>query len=172
MTRKIFTYPDKILKKKSKQVTSFNASLHKLLDDMYETMIDRNGVGLAAIQVGEPQRVLIILLPDEEGNYEKSELLEVINPVIVEKEGSVRSNEGCLSVPEYYDEVDRYMKVKVEYQDRDGNKKSIESDDFLAIALQHEMDHLEGHLFVEKLSLMKRKKFEKEYKKLQKNRRL
>jgi peptide deformylase len=170
--RKIFTYPDKILKKKSKQVTSFNASLHKLLDDMYETMIDRNGVGLAAIQVGEPQRVLIILLPDEEGNYEKSELLEVINPVIVEKEGSVRSNEGCLSVPEYYDEVDRYMKVKVEYQDRDGNKKSIESDDFLAIALQHEMDHLEGHLFVEKLSLMKRKKFEKEYKKLQKNRRL
>lgn len=172
MTRRIFTYPDKILKKKSKTVTAFNASLHELLDDMYETMVDRNGVGLAAIQVGEPQRALIILLPDEEGNYEKSQLLEVINPVIIEKEGSVRSNEGCLSVPEYYDEIDRFQKIKVEYQDRNGNKKFIESNDFLAIALQHEMDHLDGHLFVEKLSIMKRKKFEKEYKKLQKNRRL
>ncbi|MFW5990493.1 MAG: peptide deformylase [Campylobacterales bacterium] len=172
MIRRIFTYPDKVLKKKSKPVTAFNASLHGLLDDMYETMVDRNGVGLAAIQVGEALRALIILLPDEEGNYEKSELLEVINPVIIEKDGSVRSNEGCLSVPEYYDEVDRFENIKVEYQDRDGNKKTIRSGGFIAIALQHEMDHLEGHLFVEKLSLMKRKKFEKEYKKLQKNKRL
>lgn len=172
MIRRIFTYPDKTLKKKSKPVTAFNTLFHNLLDDMYETMVDRNGVGLAAIQVGEALRALIILLPDEEGNYEKSELLEVVNPVITQKDGSVRSNEGCLSVPEYYDEVDRFENIKVEYQDRDGNKKTMQCADFLAIALQHEMDHLEGHLFVEKLPLMKRKKFEKEYKKLQKNRRL
>jgi peptide deformylase len=88
--------------------------------------------------------------------------------VIIEKSGSTKYQEGCLSVPGYYEDVDRYKAVKVEYRDRDGNTHTIEDDGFLAIAMQHEMDHLEGKVFVEKLSFTKRKRFEKEWKKRQK----
>jgi len=172
VVRTILSYPDKKLKQVSKDVSKFDAKLHNLLDDMYDTMISRNGVGLAAIQVGVPLRALIILLPDEEGVQDKKNLIEVINPCIVEKEGSVKSNEGCLSVPEYYDDVERFERVKVLFKDRTGKEQEIDTNEFLAVALQHEIDHLEGRLFIEKLSLLKRKKFEKEYKKQQKAKRL
>ena len=176
MIREVVVYPDKRLKLISKEVESFDGALHDLLDDMYETMCARNGVGLAAIQVGVDQRVLIINEPidieSSEGTAQtdqpKENTIEMINPVIVESRGTEKFQEGCLSVPGFYEDVERHKYVKVEYFDRNGNKQTIESDAFLAIAIQHEMDHLDGKLFVEKLSFTKRKKFEKEWKKRQK----
>jgi len=171
MIRDIVVYPDKRLKMISEPVEHFDEELHTLLDDMYETMIAKNGVGLAAIQVGVPLRVLIINTPVETDSEDprvqqpKENTLEVINPVILEAEGKTRYQEGCLSVPGYFEEVDRYKEVRIEYQDRHGEKHIIEDDEFLAIALQHEIDHLDGKVFVEKLSILKRKKFEKEWKK-------
>ncbi len=168
MIREIVVYPDKRLKLISKEVESFNGTLHDLLDDMYETMRARNGVGLAAIQVGIDLRALIINIPleveDTKHDQPKENTLEMINPVIIEKDGSEKFQEGCLSIPGVYEEVERAKHVKVEYFDRNGNKHVIEDDDFLAIAIQHEMDHLDGKVFIEKLSYMKRKKFEKEWK--------
>ena len=173
MIREIVIYPDKRLKQISKEVESFDASLHELLDDMYETMRAKNGVGLAAIQVGVTLRALIINIPLEEvkeGEDEqpKENTLEMINPVIIEKDGTEKFQEGCLSVPGIYEDVTRAKHVKIEYYDRDGQKHLIEDDGFLAIAMQHEMDHLDGKLFIEKLSYIKRKKFEKEWKKREK----
>jgi len=169
MVREIVVYPDKRLKQVSKDVTSFDGALHDLLDDMYDTMRAKNGVGLAAIQIGVDLRVLVINVPLEvsEGEDEqpKSNTLEMINPVIVEKDGSENFQEGCLSVPGIYEDIERHKYVKVEYLDREGKPQSIQSDDFLAIAIQHEIDHLDGKVFIEKLSYMKRKKFEKEWKK-------
>ncbi len=171
MIRDIVVYPDKRLKEVSKSVENFDKELHTLLDDMYDTMVAKNGVGLAAIQIGVPLRVLIINRPldiesdDPKLQQPKENTLEVINPVILEAEGSTKFQEGCLSVPGYYEDVNRFKKIKIEYQNRDGEKIIIEDDDFLAIALQHEMDHLDGKLFIEKLSIIKRKKFEKEWKK-------
>ena len=162
----IVTYPNKILKKISKPVEKFDTELHKLLDDMYETMIAKNGVGLAAIQVGIPIRALIIDLGDEEGKQSKDTLIEVINPEFLEWSGTQKDKEGCLSVPEYYDEVERYEKVKVKFFDRFGKEHIIDAKGLLSVAFQHETDHLDGHLFIERLDYIRRKKFEKEWKKL------
>jgi len=169
MVREIVIYPDKRLKLISKEVKSFDGVLHDLLDDMYDTMIARNGVGLAAIQVGIDLRALIINVPlekeDGEHDQPKENTLEMINPVILEKDGSEKFQEGCLSVPGIYEDIERAKHVKVEYFDRYGEKHTIEDDDFLAIAMQHEIDHLDGKVFIERLSYIKRKKFEKEWKK-------
>ena len=168
MVQDIVIYPDKRLKQLSYEVTEFNEELHKLLEDMYDTMLSKKGVGLASIQIGVPKRVLIINLPEDDSDnatIKKEDTLEIINPVFIEKNGSCKNQEGCLSVPGFYEDIERAKHVIVEYQDRHGNRQTIESDDFLAIALQHEHDHLEGKVFVEKLSILKRKKFEKEWKK-------
>lgn len=165
MIREIITYPNKLLRTKSKDVVEFDTELHTLLDDMYETMIHSNGVGLAAIQVAVPLNVLIINLPNEDDIQNKEDLIEAINPVITVKDGEQIFPEGCLSVPGFSEEVKRANHIAVEYFDRYGQKKVMEAEDFLAVAWQHEMDHLKGHLFIEKLSITKRKKFEKEYKK-------
>lgn len=168
MVREIVVYPDKRLKLVSREVEEFDSALHELLDDMYDTMVQSSGVGLAAIQVGVDQRVLIINEPDENDAQRKENTLEMINPVIIERDGSTKYQEGCLSVPGYYEEVERYKHIKVEYFDRHGQSHTIEDDGFLAIAMQHEMDHLDGKVFVEKLSFTKRKRFEKDWKKRQK----
>jgi peptide deformylase len=168
MVRDIVIYPDKRLKLISKEVTEFDSELHNLLDDMYDTMVSKNGVGLAAIQIGVAKRALIINLPDEDDEdciQLKEETLEIINPVFIKKEGSCKHQEGCLSIPKVYEDIERAEYVVVEYQDRYGEKFTIEDNEFLAIALQHEIDHLDGKVFIEKLSFMKRKKFEKEWKK-------
>ncbi len=171
MVREVLIYPDKRLKKISKPIEDFDETLHKLLDDMYDTMIDKNGVGLASIQINVPLRVLIINIPidtdseDPKEQQPKDNTLELINPVLLHSEGKTRYQEGCLSVPGYFEEIDRFKFVRVEYQDRFGRKHILEDDEFLAIAIQHEIDHLDGKIFVEKLSLLKRKKFEKEWKK-------
>ncbi|WP_309499672.1 peptide deformylase [Sulfurovum sp.] len=169
MIREIVVYPDKRLKLISEEVVSFDGALHDLLDDMYDTMCAYNGVGLAAIQVGVDCRVLIINIPLEvsEGEHDqpKENTLEMVNPVILEKDGCEIFQEGCLSIPGVYEEVERAKHVRVEYFDRAGKKHVVEDEDFLAVAIQHEIDHLDGKVFVEKLSYIKRKKFEKEWKK-------
>lgn len=166
MIRKVLTYPDPVLKKASKDVEVFDSKLHLLLDDMYETMIAENGIGLAAIQIGVDLSVLIINIPQEEDGVQiKENLIEAINPQIIKKEGTTVYKEGCLSIPEYYEEVNRAEKIEIVFKDRFGNDKSISTDSLLAIAFQHEMDHLKGMLFVERLPMLKRRKFEKEWKK-------
>jgi peptide deformylase len=166
----IVTYPNKILKQISKPVERFDNELHKLLDDMYETMIVKNGVGLAAIQVAVPLRALIIDIGDEEGKQGEKTKIEVINPEFLLWEGTQKDTEGCLSVPDYFDEVERYAKVKVKYYDRFGKEHITDAEGLLSVAFQHETDHLDGHLFIERLDYIKRKKFEKEWKKLLKKR--
>ena len=160
----IITYPDKLLKTLSQNVTAFDQTLHTFLDDMFETMMESNGIGLAAIQVAHPIRVLILCIPDEEGNQLKENTLEIINPVIHNPQGTTIYQEGCLSVPGFYEDIERYESLTLHYYDRHGNEATLEANELLAIAIQHEMDHLEGKLFIEKLSYNRRKKFEKEYK--------
>ena len=175
MIHDIVIYPDRRLKLVSEKIENFDETLHALLEDMYETMIAKNGVGLAAIQIGVPKRVLIVNVPietdDEEADTQpKENTLEIINPVITYRsEEKIKFQEGCLSVPGIYEDIERHAMVTIEYQDRTGKQQIIEDDEFLAIALQHEIDHLDGKLFIEKLSYIKRKKFEKEWKKRDKS---
>ena len=102
MVLEVLTYPDKRLYQKSKSVEKFDENLHKFLDDMYETMIAKKGIGLAAIQVGKPLRALVVNLLNEEGIQDKNDLIEIINPEILEKDGEITYQEGCLSVPEFF----------------------------------------------------------------------
>jgi len=168
MKLKIVEYPDKRLRQKSSKVEKFDTELHELLDGMYEIMISSNGIGLAAIQVAHAKEVLILNIPDEDGEQPKENLLEIINPVITYREGETVYQEGCLSVPGFYEDIHRYDEISLNYQDRDGNTKNLVADGLLSIAIQHEIDHLDGVLFIDKLSYSRRKKFEKEYKKAQK----
>ncbi|MCX6060874.1 MAG: peptide deformylase [Campylobacterales bacterium] len=164
MKLQIITYPDKLLKAHSKKVVTFDDQLHTLLENMFETMIESNGIGLAAIQVSHPVRALILCIPDEEGNQLKENTLEIINPVIHNPQGATIYQEGCLSVPGFYEDIERFESLTLHYHDRHGNESTLEANELLAIAIQHEMDHLEGKLFIERLSYNRRKKFEKEYK--------
>jgi len=170
MKLNIVEYPDKKLRLKSKEVQLFDEKLHKLLDAMYPMMIDTNGIGLAAIQVNHPVRVLVLNIPNEDGEQPKENLLEIINPKISNLEGETVYQEGCLSVPKFYEDITRHETLTLNYQDRDGNEKILHADGLLAIAIQHEIDHLEGVLFIDKLSYARRKKFEKEYKRMLKER--
>jgi len=170
MIRDIITYPNPILRKKSKNVEVFDTELHTLLDDMNDTMKEYGGVGLAAIQIGIELNALIINIPldnegsEDDGRQTPENLIEAINPVITHKDGVLVFNEGCLSIPGFHAEVTRAEHISVEYFNRFGEKQTMEAHDFLAIAWQHEMEHLSGHVFIENLSFLKRKKFEKEWK--------
>lgn len=168
MVREVLVYPNKILKKKSKDVEKFDDELHTLLDDMYDTMVDHNGVGLAAIQVGIDLNALIINLPDENDEQHLDNLIEAINPVITHKDGVQVFTEGCLSVPGIHEDVKRAKHIIVEYFNRNGEKQTMECEGYLAVAWQHEMEHLTGHLFIENLSITKRQKFEKQWRKTHK----
>lgn len=167
MTLEILKYPNPTLRKKSQPVEIFNESLHTLLDNMYETMITGNGVGLAAIQVGIAQQILLINIPREDGEQYKEDLLEIINPTFLKQEGEIEWNEGCLSVPNFYENITRFNDITLAYKNRFGEDKILKANDFLAVAIQHEIDHLNGILFVDKLPILRRKKFEKELKKAQ-----
>ncbi|MDF1877373.1 peptide deformylase [Sulfurimonas sp. SAG-AH-194-L11] len=170
MNLKIIEYPDKRLRVKSEEVKVFDKKLHDLLDAMNKIMIDTNGIGLAAIQVAQPVRVLVLNIPEEDGEQPPENLLEIINPVISDKSGTFIYNEGCLSVPTFYEDIERAEFLTLHFQDRDGNTKTLEVEGMLSIAIQHEMDHLEGKLFIDKLSPSRRRKFEKEYKRMLKKR--
>jgi peptide deformylase len=173
----ILTYPDPRLREISKPVEEFNSELKSLVADMLETMNHAKGIGLAAAQVGQLIRLLVIDIrrppePDEE-DQELTALeqkvkfpLVLINPVIVKGEGKTTYEEGCLSVPGYYEEVHRFNWVQVEAQDVTGKKFTVETDGLLAICIQHEMDHLEGKLFIDRLSFVKSNKIKNKIKKL------
>ena len=170
MIKEILVYPNPILRKKSKNVEKFDNELHTLLDDMNDTLIESGGVGLAAVQIGILKNVLLLNLPvidpdDESKDIILAEnLIEAINPIITYSEGEQIHQEGCLSVPGYYDDIKRAFNVTVTYFDRNARQITIEVDDFEAVAWQHEMEHLSGHVFIENLSFLKRKKFEKDWK--------
>jgi len=165
----VIVYPDKRLKLVSAEVTEFDTDLHSFLNNMYDTMIESNGIGLAAIQVAIPKRILVLCIPNEEGDQNYEDLLEIINPVLSNEKGSIVYQEGCLSVPNFYEDIERHEKVTLNYQDRHGKPQQLEAEGLLSVAIQHELDHLDGKLFIEKLSYTRRKKFEKEYKKLLKS---
>jgi len=170
MIKEILEYPNPILRKKSLDVKEFDENLHTLLDDMNDTLISSGGIGLAAVQIGVLQNVLILNLPvidpdDENKDIVLEEnLIEAINPKIVFSDGEQIHQEGCLSVPGYFDDIKRFYDVTVTYYNRNEEKITIQVNDFEAVAWQHEMEHLSGHVFIENLSFLKRKKFEKEWK--------
>ena len=141
--REIRTKGDEILYKKCKEVKKFDKKLHILLDDMHETMQKSEGVGLAAPQVGILKRAVVV----DTGNGK----IELINPVITEESGSQIGSEGCLSVPKVFGEVERPMKVKVHAQDRDGNWFDVEGEELTARAFCHEIEHLDGKLFLDRV---------------------
>ncbi|MGV2941055.1 peptide deformylase [Mesobacillus sp. LC4] len=144
--RKIVTYPADILEKECDQVTVFDKKLAKLLDDMYDTMIEFDGVGLAAPQIDLKMQIAIVDIDDEHGT------IELINPEILETKGEQTGPEGCLSFPGLYGEVTRPNYVKVKAQNRKGKSFELEAEEFLARAILHEVDHLHGVLFTTKVS--------------------
>ncbi len=160
MIRKIYTYPDPVLKKVSEPVEEMDEAFLELIDDMFETMYDAKGVGLAAPQVGVSRRVIVLDVAPVEENKES---LVLVNPEIVEKEGLQEGEEGCLSVPEFRALVKRASRVVVVATGRDGESLRIEEEGFMARALQHEIDHLDGILFVDHLSAVKRDIFRRKY---------
>ena len=147
----IYVAGNPVLRKETEKVTTFDKKLGKLLDNMAVTMYHADGCGLAGPQVGIAKKLLVIDAFDDKG------IREFINPEIVEHSGDIVSTEGCLSVPDYEGEVRRASEVIVEYQDRKGTKKELKAEGLLAIALQHEIDHLNGVLFIDKAISIKPK---------------
>ncbi|MFN8791689.1 MAG: peptide deformylase [Bdellovibrionales bacterium] len=175
---KILTYPDPRLKEVSQPVTVFDAKLKQLAEDMLEAMYDAKGIGLAAPQVGELKRFLVIdTRPrDEEGRrYEYDEMTEMekkvpqplrlVNPRIVGGEGKQTFDEGCLSIPGFYETVERFNVVEVEAEDLNGKTFRFKTDGLLAVCVQHEMDHLEGKLFIDRISFVKSNRIKSSIKK-------
>lgn len=159
----ILEYPDPRLRTQAAPVTLFDAALGQFLDDLLETMYAAPGIGLAATQVDVHQRALVIDVSED-----RSEPHCLVNPEIVRREGSLMAEEGCLSVPEIYDSVERAEAITVKAQDRNGNCFELDADGLLAICIQHEMDHLEGKLFVDYLSRLKRERVRKKLSKARK----
>ena len=152
--RTIITEPNKILRQKSLPVNNVNKEEQRLMDDMLETMYNAKGIGLAAIQIGIPKRIIVM---DISKNDEKNNPMYFVNPLIKNKIPETSTyEEGCLSVPNFFAEVDRSKKCDVEYQDYSGNKKILKAEGLLATCIQHEVDHLEGILFIDYLSKLKK----------------
>ena len=154
--RTILEFPDPRLRTVAAPVTRFDAALGILIDDMLETIYAAPGIGLAATQVDVHKRLIVIDI-----STEHNEPLVLINPEILAREGEAATEEGCLSVPGIFDEVKRAAKVRVRAQDREGATYERDFDDILAVCIQHEMDHLEGRLFVDYLSDLKRERIRK-----------
>lgn len=163
MIRRILAYPDPELKKKSLPVSVIDEKTAELVNDMVETMYDAPGVGLAAPQIGVHQRIAVI---DVSGKDEKPELIVAINPVIVHTEGESVEEEGCLSVPGYSANVRRHASVVVKAVNLEGEEVTYDAHGLLAIAFQHEIDHLDGILFIDHLSQLKREMFQKKYRRM------
>ena len=160
----ILTFPNKFLQQPTQPVENIDEDIQKLVADMAETMYDAPGVGLAAIQVGSDKQVLVY---DEKPTESDRGYGVIINPKIVETEGQIISeNEGCLSVPDFRSDVKRAARIVVEGVDRDGKSLRFEADGFLAIVLQHEIDHLNGTLFIDRISALKRELYKRRMKKI------
>lgn len=174
--RPLVILPDAQLRLVSKPVEAVTPEIRTLVDDMFETMYDAPGIGLAAIQIGEPVRVVTIDLAKrdvKEGEEpEPKKPQAFINPEVIWTSEEVSTyEEGCLSIPEYYEEVERPAKVKVRYMDLDGKTQEIEAEGLLATCLQHEIDHLNGVLFIDHLSRLKRERVTKKFAKAAKRER-
>jgi peptide deformylase len=160
----ILTYPNKFLSRPTNIVENINGELQQLIENMAETMYAAPGVGLAAIQVGSDKRLFVY---DETPGEPTKKYNVVINPRIIEKEGQIVSeNEGCLSVPDFRSDVKRAARVLLEGLDREGHPLRLEFEGFLAIVMQHEIDHLDGKLFIERISALKRELYKRRVKKL------
>ncbi|MBS1112951.1 MAG: def [Nitrospirae bacterium] len=155
-------YPEKILKQKTTPIQTIDGITQQLIDDMIETMHSARGVGLAANQVGISQKLCVLDLSLREN---KAPLIVLINPFIVERDGIVEAEEGCLSIPGYLTSVKRAEKVFIKGVNREGKDIAMEAEGLLARALQHELDHLEGLLFIDRMSPIKREFFKRRYKK-------
>ena len=163
MTREILIWPDPVLKKVSRPVERVDDAVRRLLDDMSETMYAADGVGLAAPQIGELRRCIVI---DTSPRQEGQKLVHLVNPEIVRTEGVTTYTEGCLSIPGEAEDVERAAKVWVRALDYGGHPFEMECDGLLAIAVQHEFDHLQGTLFVDHISSLKREIIRRHMKKL------
>lgn len=159
----ILEYPDTRLRTVALPVAEVNDEIRQLIGDMFETMYMAPGIGLAASQVDFHQRVLVIDISED-----KSEPLCFINPEIIEATGTVSRDEGCLSVPDVYESVERAERIRVKALDRDGKQFELEADELLAVCIQHEIDHLDGKLFVDYISPLKRQRLKKKLSKAKK----
>jgi len=159
----ILRFPDTRLRTKASPVLEVSDAIRTLLDDMLETMYAAPGIGLAATQVNVHQQIVVVDVSEE-----KDQPYCFINPVITKREGEEVCEEGCLSVPEFFAEVERSETITVEALDRDGKKFELEADGLLAVCIQHELDHLQGKLFVDYLSPLKQKRLHKKFAKLAK----
>jgi peptide deformylase len=157
----ILHFPDEKLRTPAKPVEKVDDTIRTLVDDMFETMYDAPGIGLAATQVDVHQRLIVIDVSEE-----KNQPLVLINPEILEKEGEEQMDEGCLSVPGIYEPVTRAEKIRVKALDREGETFELETDGLLAVCIQHEIDHLDGHLFIDYLSKLKQSRIRKKLEKL------
>lgn len=158
-------YPDVILRNKASEIKDIDSNVQKLIDDMIETMYKSNGIGLAAPQVGVSKRLIIVDIKRPE---EKGSPIVIINPHIVSTEGEILSEEGCLSLPGFITRLKRHEKIFVKGTDREGKEIHIEADGLLSRAIQHEIDHLEGILLIDRISPLKRELFRKKYQKMKK----
>jgi len=156
----ILHFPDARLRRTAKPVEKVDADIQRLLDDMLETMYDAPGIGLAAVQVNVPLRVVVIDVSEEH-----DQPLCLVNPVIVERRGTEEMDEGCLSVPGFYEPVERSEWVRFQALDREGRPLDRDADGLLAVCIQHELDHLDGKLFVDYLSSLKRNRIRKKLEK-------
>ncbi len=160
---KIYHYPEPVLRKKTETVNSFDDTLSQIIADMAETMYDAPGIGLAAPQVGKSLKLIVVDITKESDG--EKEFMPMINPKIVEHEGKQLDEEGCLSLPELTSNVKRYKKVTVSYQDAEGKPHEITAEDRFAVVLQHEIDHVNGILFLDHLSTLKKTLYKKKVKK-------
>ena len=159
--REIIILPDKRLRLKSEPIKRIDATIRKLVNDLFETMYEAPGIGLAAIQIGVPKRVVTMDLSKKEDDH-KPQIF--INPELIWKSAETsKYEEGCLSIPEFYEEVERPAQVKVKYLDIDGNTQEIEASGLLATCLQHEIDHTNGVLFIDYISKLKRDRIVKKF---------
>jgi peptide deformylase len=163
MIREILHYPDPRLKHTGAAVKNITGDVSHLIDDLVSTMYNAPGVGLAAVQIGVPQRIIVVDVNHEEPG---KQLLKLINPVITAREGEAIWEEGCLSVIDYTAEVKRSAKVEVKAWTLDEREILLQAEDLLAVALQHELDHLDGKLFIDRISLLKRELYTRRVKKL------
>jgi peptide deformylase len=153
MVYPIVKFPDPILQRRTESVTGFDDDLRRLVDDMFESMYAAHGIGLAAPQIGIPKRLTVIDLSFQKNPEDK---IALINPEVVTKEGKIYEEEGCLSLPDIREKVARAAKVKIRAQDLEGHWFERDADDLLARAFQHEIDHLDGILFIFRISALKR----------------
>jgi peptide deformylase len=166
MIREIVKYPDPVLQKPAEPVSEFDDELRSLVDDMFESMYAAQGIGLAAPQIGVSKRLTVIDLSFKKNPEEK---IVLINPEIIHKEGKQNEEEGCLSLPEIRERVSRAEKVRVRAQDVEGKWFEMDGDELLARAFQHEIDHLDGVLFIFRVSALKRDLLLRKIRKMQKN---